>query len=643
MPSFFDSVQPSVGRLAFLSLCFFLFFFGFSSAISVMQVPAVDANGKGILTTIQADVRNGSGAVYIDVEPFISVETQNSAKMAAQQAAKAAGFDLARHDVFFKIVANTEVVDGPSGGQALALLAYSEFTGKPLRSDLTATGTIEADSSIGKVGGILEKVEASQQGGIRLVLVPLGQAVQNGVDLSQYAQARWGMQIVEVKNLSESISLAFTPNGSRVDSPAHVEPPLVLENVASLQSNRVLPLKGLAENQTAQLRRMLLKLDPNSVMAQVVRQGINRSDQLVINGYYYSAANEAFLAQIQTDAYFLSNVSKSELLQRVTALEAELDAYRFFEPTETSLAWSAGARLRWFWAKERLADVRQRAEVSERALPLLQDYAASANWLSAAKQLDEIARAQGGTPVPMATWKSYAVEQVRTANQSITANPLDSESLFHLKAAQRAYAAGDYLAAAYDAAFATAFNQARVQLGDWKEGQLDAVLPKSGRLGEYSDRVWAQVYYAHALYSAGQANVSGDLLDVVNAVKLEGLSKALAQVDADLVRRIGQPIATDEATATDGIQVTTTVQPAANNSWLLLGAAAVLIALVLLAFLMVYARRPKDLTNVQRLNLLEQGLLEGRISEKTYDKLNRKYGGDASTRPKAKPVRKRHP
>lgn len=245
--------------------------------------------------------------------------------------------------------------------------------------------------------------------------------------------------------------------------------------------------------------------------------------------------------------------------------------------------------------------------------------------------------------MPMATWKSYAVEQVRTANQSITANPLDSESLFHLKAAQRAYAAGDYLAAAYDAAFATAFNQARVQLGDWKEGQLDAVLPKSGRLGEYSDRVWAQVYYAHALYSAGQANVSGDLLDVVNAVKLEGLSKALAQVDADLVRRIGQPIATDEATATDGIQVTTTVQPAANNSWLLLGAAAVLIALVLLAFLMVYARRPKDLTNVQRLNLLEQGLLEGRISEKTYDKLNRKYGGDASTRPKAKPVRKRHP
>ncbi len=591
-----------------------------------MQVPAVDANGNGILTTITADVRNGSGGVYVDIEPFISVETQNSAKVAAQQAAKAAGVALGGFDVFFKIRANTEVVDGPSGGQALTLLAYSEFSGKPLRTDLTATGTIEADGGIGNVGGILEKAEAAQQGGIRLFLVPLGQAVQDGVDLTQYAQDRWGMQVVEVRNVTESIALAFTPTGSAVAAPLHPEPPLVLQDVSALQSERVLPLKALAENQVGQLRKTLQSLDGDSVMAQVVRQGINRSEQLVLNGYYYSAANEAFLAQIQADAYSLSNASKSDLLQRISNLEQEMEQYRFSEPTELSMDWSAGARLRWFWAKERLADVKQRAETAQRVTPLLQDFTASQSWFSAAQQLDRIASQQGGRAVPMATWRSYAAMQLQTANASVSANPLDSESLFHLKAASRAYAAGDYLAAAYDGAFATAFNEARLQLQSLKEDQLDDVLPDAAVLSNYSDRVWAQVYYAHALYSAGQANSTGDLLDAINAVKLEGLSQALDRVDGELQQRIGQPISSVEPVPSDGIQVTTTVQPAGPSPWLLAGGAAVLVGLVLLALVVFYVRRPRQMSGAQRLDLLEQGLLEGRISEKTYDKLSRKYG-----------------
>ncbi len=601
-------------------------FSSFVAALSSMQVPAVDANGNGILTTIQADVRSGSGGVYIDVEPFISVETQNSAKVAAQQAAKLAGVDLGKFDVFYKVIANTEVVDGPSGGQALGLLAYAEFTKKKIRTDLTATGSIEADGSIGKVGGILEKVEASQAAGIRLVLLPLGQAVQSGVDLAQYAQARWGMQVVEVRNLNESVALAFTTTGSSVSAPSHPELALVLYNVVSLQSERVLPLKQLAAGQVKSLQQTLDTLNADSVIAQVVRQAINRSSQLLENGYYYSAANEAFLARIQADAYALSNVSKAGLIQRVQALESEMDAFRFTEPTDANLEWSAGARLRWFWAKERLSELKDRAAVSDRALPLLPDFAASQNWFLATKQLDASAKALGGKPVAMDTWKSYALQQIQASNRSVSANPVDSESIFHLKTAQSAYAAGDYLAATYDAAFASAFNEARLTLSDVKENQLTALLPKQETLSTYSQDAWAQLYYAHALYSAQSANASGDLLDVINAVKLQALSSTLAQVNGQLASRIGKPFEPVDVSSSGGIQVTTTVQPAGPSPWVYLGGAALIVAIILAAFVIVYSRRPKPLSKSDRIDLLEQGLLEGRISEKTYGTLSRKYG-----------------
>jgi len=634
MPLSFIRGQSSVRRFAAFAFISLFLFSSLAAAMSSMQVPAVDANGNGILTTIQADVRDGSGGVYIDVEPFISVETQNSAKVAAQQAAKLAGVDLGKYDVFFKVIANTEVVDGPSGGQALGLLAYAEFKGMKIRTDLTATGSIEADGSIGKVGGILEKVEAAQAAGLRLVLLPLGQAVQSGVDLTQYAQARWGMQVVEVKNLNESVQLAFTPVGSSVDVPSHPEPALVLSDVTALQSERVLPLKALARTQVDGLKATLSSLNPDSVIAQVLRQAINRSSQLLENGYYYSAANEAFLARIQADAYALSNVSKAGLIQRVETLQADMDAYEFAQPTDTNLEWSAGARLRWFWAKERLAELKERAAVSERALSLLPDFAAAQNWFVATKQLDESARALGGNPVSMATWKAYAAQQLQAANRSVSANPVDSESLFHLKSGQSAFDAGDYLAAAYDAAFASAFNDARLTLSNAKENDLPGLLPKDENLARYADDAWAQLYYAHALYSAAQANSSGDLLDVINAVKLDALSTALARVNDGLDSRIGKPIEPIDVSSPSGIQITTTVQPAGPNPWILVGGAAVLVALVAGVLVLAYARRPKPLSKSDRLDLLEQGLLQGRISEKTYQSLSQKYSSDKAKKRK---------
>ncbi|MDP2718050.1 MAG: S16 family serine protease, partial [Candidatus Micrarchaeota archaeon] len=344
--------QTQCGQLslAAVAFCFLLLLLPTASALSSMYVPAVSTNGQGILTTIEASVQPGSGNVYVDVQPLISQETQQSARIAAEQAAKAAGGSVKEYDFFFKIRANTESVDGPSGGHALALLAYAEITGKKLRSDLTATGSIETDGSIGKVGGILEKVQAAHDQNVKLFLLPLGQGIQNGVDLGQYAESRWNMQIAETKNLAESINLAFTPTGSKVDVPVHLQSPLVLESVAGKVTG-VDVMKTLAEGQYVKLQGSLAQVPADSVMAQQLRQSINLTRQLLDNGYYYSAANEAFITKIQADAYTLSNASKEDLIGRISQLEKQMDAFVFTNPTRENLEWFAGAKLRFFWAK----------------------------------------------------------------------------------------------------------------------------------------------------------------------------------------------------------------------------------------------------------------------------------------------------
>ncbi|MBI4361117.1 hypothetical protein HY572_05085 [Candidatus Micrarchaeota archaeon] len=598
-----------------------------ASGLTSMAVPAVTTDGQGIVTTIEARVQPGSGGVFVDVEPFISVETQNSAKVAAQQAAQKAGVDLKKYDVFFKIIANTEVVDGPSGGHALALLAYAEFTGKKPRTDMTATGTIESTGAIGQVGGILEKVQASQKTGIKLVLIPLGQSIQNGVDLAQYAENQWSMQVVESKSFEESIEYTFTPNGERINVTPRLEPPLNLYSVADAQTSEVDTLKALAEDQVRKMQANLQAVQPDTIIAHVLRQGLNTSNTLISNGYYYSAANEAFITNIQAQAFGLSNLSKQDLLARVDQLENQMNAYRFAAPTNQNLEWLAGARLRWYWAQQRVQDIRERSALAENALSLTEDLAAAQNWFDAAKEMNQAATELGGSAVNPNAWKTYAETRVAQANQTVSQNPLDSESIFHLDTAQIALDQGDYLTASFDASFAIAFSKARGLIATRGELPLNPLLPKRDDLSQFQETAWGQLYYAHALYSVQEAERLDDVTHVVNAIKLKVLAEELQTNLNQLHVRENDSAPQDLPTSAPDGSVQITVQNAGFTPNAFLGAVLVIVLVVLVGFLVAYTQKPQPLSKTQRIDLLEQRLLEGKISEKTYEKLNQKYGG----------------
>jgi uncharacterized protein len=114
--------------------------------------------------------------------------------------------DLADYSVDYEVSGR---IDGPSAGALMTIATIAAFIGDELKSDVTMTGTINPDYTIGPVGGIPQKLEGAAAAGKKTVLVPLGERydydmksnqmvdlVQRGTDL--------GLTVKEVANIYEA-------------------------------------------------------------------------------------------------------------------------------------------------------------------------------------------------------------------------------------------------------------------------------------------------------------------------------------------------------------------------------------------------------------------------------------------------------
>jgi len=82
-----------------------------------------------------------------------------------------AGIDPADHDLHVNVVGGGNI-DGPSAGLAFFLALYSALTREPLPQDVAVTGEVSLAGNVRGVGGIVEKLYAARQAGMRAILVP---------------------------------------------------------------------------------------------------------------------------------------------------------------------------------------------------------------------------------------------------------------------------------------------------------------------------------------------------------------------------------------------------------------------------------------------------------------------------------------
>ena len=69
---------------------------------------------------------------------------------------------------------NTELVGGPSAGLAFTLAIIDDLTPGSLTGGkrVAVTGTIQADGSVGEVGGVEQKAITARTNGVQLMIVP---------------------------------------------------------------------------------------------------------------------------------------------------------------------------------------------------------------------------------------------------------------------------------------------------------------------------------------------------------------------------------------------------------------------------------------------------------------------------------------
>jgi len=96
---------------------------------------------------------------------------------------------------------------GPSGGLITTLEIYNQLTKKDLTHGLkiAGTGTIEADGSIGQIGGIEHKILGAEKDKVDLFLSPAGENYQDALKYKKEKNLK--IEIIEVNTIQEAIKI----------------------------------------------------------------------------------------------------------------------------------------------------------------------------------------------------------------------------------------------------------------------------------------------------------------------------------------------------------------------------------------------------------------------------------------------------
>ena len=204
-----------------------------------VYAPAVSQGGtgySGVISTITVTVQgNGSGRVFVDTLPLTAVDMQGSARLAVKVASALISTDTRPHlnpytcDFFFVVRTTAPMIGGPSAGAILTVAVIALLANWTIDDRTVMTGMINPDGSIGPIGGIPYKIDAAATVGATRFLIPQGQTTYtemvteyqtiNGViwentypvtrNVSEYAQGKYGMEVVEVEDIYDAL-LLFT-------------------------------------------------------------------------------------------------------------------------------------------------------------------------------------------------------------------------------------------------------------------------------------------------------------------------------------------------------------------------------------------------------------------------------------------------
>ncbi len=148
---------------------------------------AVYGASSGTVMEIEVSVAAGSGGLCITgiIENEELSSPSRGQRLSRKSSAKASvenmitvlkkfyGIDFSKYDIHINFP-SCAPVDGPSAGVAIACAVYSAVFGIPVDNETAMTGEISIKGTVHPVGGIVAKIEAARDAGIKRVIIPKG-------------------------------------------------------------------------------------------------------------------------------------------------------------------------------------------------------------------------------------------------------------------------------------------------------------------------------------------------------------------------------------------------------------------------------------------------------------------------------------
>ena len=497
-----------------------------------LLVPAVVGEQGGGLLRMTVRVHPGNGAVLTTVTPVVGPSTQESQSQAVHEAFRGLDTKQSQCEVefYFSDPSGAPSLDGPSAGMAMTVVLRAALTNQTLRDDVSITGTILPGGGAGQVGGIIDKAQASARYGLHAILTPKQEIYEN-IILTRLGEAR-NFSAVEVRNLDEAMAVVTSPAGTPI------APRFSLEN-RPLPSSLPPRLQNDDDRQFAKVaesinRQMVERTKGNGVTALPIYSAYfakeaDQNSRLIALGYGYTAANNAFLSEV--DAAFLNLPAHDPDVESEmqTAEDCIQNAPR---PALNSqnIEWVAGGDARLQWASQKLEDVNSSLagqHSSEERYMAMQEVYYAEGWCQAGTELNKIAQGLQGSAVDENALAALARKRVAEEGQALDSSPLaSSDAEWHWEVANRSLSDSDWAAALFDAAYVDGTRAADADtLND--NSSSSTALRAERIAGTQMGSLWGRIYQSQGEYMIAAGNDSDT--SAADAYRVLRLSQAMEE------------------------------------------------------------------------------------------------------------------
>ena len=476
-----------------------------SSAIGTASIhaPAVIlSNNSGVITVINLTITNGDGNVSIIGPRSVGESTIQAAQNAAAFASSYMGRTESDYNFTYEINDYNASVSGPSAGAAMTVLALSAFSNKPLLSNFTMTGTINPNGSIGPIGGVYDKMSAASAEGLRFGLVPYASPGSFENELYLLIQTNFHIPLIEISNVSQAFAYATGSSPvaghnvtfsfyTKYNVSALPSAPLTCSN--SCNESNFRELLNYTENMTGSMIGTLSNGRFSGIAANM-SNALAQSEQIGAKGYYYAAADFAFLDYANAYLMHSASTTKQQGIQTLIQTSSSCASIQPPQITSANLEYVLGGELRQAWgnytAESLIANYNSTTTDSDGVMENMYENGIAQAWCGSAAYMYGIAQRIGGNAsVPSASLASLAASRISAAG--------NYGSNYYYQTALAAYRNHNYPLAILDADFASATGSASNSFS-MNTSALDAMAESTANSSTYG--IWATQYANEAMF-----------------------------------------------------------------------------------------------------------------------------------------------